>query len=100
MGKAQDAYSALSVEQSSDYDTVKCHILKAYELVTETYGQRFRTETETFVEFAREKESAFDCWCTSREVNGDFGHLRQLIVMEEFKTAFLLILGPTWMSRE
>jgi len=89
LGKARDAYSALSVEQSSDYDTVKRHILKAYELVPEAYRQRFRTiqkvDTETFVEFAREKENAFDRWCTSKEVNGDFGRLRQLIMMEEFK---------------
>jgi len=90
VGKARDVYTALSVDQSADYDTVKRHILKAYELVPEAYRQKFRTiqkvDTETFVEFAREKETAFDRWCTSKEVNRDFDRLRQLILMEEFKS--------------
>ena len=90
LGKAHEAYSALSVDQSSDYDTVKRSILKAYELVPEAYRQRFRatekTNAQTFVEFARAKETLFDHWCTSKEVNGDFGRLRQLMLMEEFKS--------------
>ena len=36
-GKAREVYSALSVEQSSQYDAVKSAILKAYELVPEAY---------------------------------------------------------------
>jgi len=35
-------YSALSVEQSSDYSLVKKEILRAYKLVPEAYRQRFR----------------------------------------------------------
>ena len=89
LGKAREAYSALSIEQSSDYDTVKRSILKAYELVPEAYRQRFRatqkTDTQTFVEFARAKETLFDRWCTSKGVDGDFNQLRQLLMMEEFK---------------
>ena len=38
--KAHDTYLALLVEQSADYDTVKHHILKAYELMPEAYCQR------------------------------------------------------------
>ena len=34
VGKARAVYSALSVEESSQYDTVKMSILKAYELVS------------------------------------------------------------------
>lgn len=33
VGKAREAYSSLSVEQSSDYEIVKHEILRAYELV-------------------------------------------------------------------
>ena len=40
MGKAAEVYSALSSEQSSDYDIVKKEILKAYELVPEAYRQK------------------------------------------------------------
>ena len=39
-GKAAEVYLALSTEQSSDYDIVKREILKAYELVPETYRQK------------------------------------------------------------
>ena len=39
-GKAAEVYLALSTEQSSDYDFVKREILKAYELVPETYRQK------------------------------------------------------------
>ena len=88
-GKAQEVYSALSVEQSRVYETVKGIILKAYELVPEAYRQRFRNckkqESQTYVEFGREKEVLFDRWCSSREVNEDYGRLRQLLLVEEFK---------------
>ncbi len=33
VGKAQEVSSALSVEESLDYDTVKAAVLRAYELV-------------------------------------------------------------------
>lgn len=35
--QVQEAYSALSIEQSADYEAVKMAILRAYELVPETY---------------------------------------------------------------
>ena len=88
-GKAREIYSALSVEQSSRYDTVKSAIMKAYELVPEAYRQQFRGSqrqiSQTFTEFAREKEAQFDRWCTAKEVAQDFEKLRQLILLEEFK---------------
>ena len=37
VGKAREVYSALSVDESSQYETVKNTILKAYELVPEAY---------------------------------------------------------------
>jgi len=42
VGKAQEKYSALSVEKSAQYDEVKKAILKAYKLVPEAYQQKFR----------------------------------------------------------
>ncbi len=63
VGKAQEVCSALSTEDSLDYDTVKAAVLRAYELVPEAYRQRFRScsksAKQTFVEFAREKKNAF-----------------------------------------
>lgn len=69
VGKAQEAYSALSIEESSDNETVKNAILRAYELIPEAYRQRFRSlhkpDKQTYVEFAREKETLFARWCKS-----------------------------------
>ena len=42
IGKAREIYTQLSVEPSSNYDTVKELILKAYQLVPEAYRQKFR----------------------------------------------------------
>ncbi len=54
-----EVFSALSVEDSLNYETVKLAILRAYELVPEAYRQKFRghkkNSCQTFVEFAREK---------------------------------------------
>lgn len=41
-GKAREIYIQLSVQQASDYDSVKQLILKGYELVPQAYRQRFR----------------------------------------------------------
>ena len=88
-GKAREIYSALSVEKSAQYKEVRQAILKAYELVPEAYRQKFRNcvkqESQTYVEFAREKEALFDCWCAAKQVENDFNKLRQLILIEEFK---------------
>ena len=42
VGKAREIYAALSLDQSSSYETVKSSILNAYELVPEAYRQKFR----------------------------------------------------------
>uniref|UniRef100_A0A8C6PMF9 SCAN box domain-containing protein n=1 Tax=Nothobranchius furzeri TaxID=105023 RepID=A0A8C6PMF9_NOTFU len=87
-GKAQEVCAALSMEDSLVYDKVKNAILRAYELVPEAYRQRFRTQrrtaTQTFVEFAREKEMLFDRWCQASKAT-DFNSLRELMLLEEFK---------------
>ncbi|XP_073768826.1 uncharacterized protein [Danio rerio] len=87
-GKAQEVCSALSLEDSLNYDVVKVAILRAYELVPEAYRQRFRmhkkNSNQTYVEFAREKGILFDKWCTANKVS-DFQALRELILLEEFK---------------
>ena len=73
VGKAQEIYGSLSVQQSSNYEHVKEAILKAYELVPEAYRQKFRNylkyDSKTHVEFAREKENLFNRWCHSKEIH-------------------------------
>ncbi|XP_068232057.1 uncharacterized protein [Palaemon carinicauda] len=86
-GKSQRVYNTLNEGLSSDYDSVKAIILKAYDLVPEAYRQKFRNFKKnpdmTFVEFARKKEQFMDDWLKSKEV--DTGKLRELILTEEFK---------------
>ena len=89
VGKAAEVYSALSSEQSCDYDIVKKEMLKLHELVPEAYRQKFRAykkyESQTYVKFAREKEDLFDKWLSSKKVEKYFDKLRQLLLLEEFK---------------
>ena len=88
VGKAREAYSALSIEESCQYEVVKASVLKVFELLSEAYRQKFRSttkqESQTYVEFAREKETLFNRWCTSKEIN-NLEQLRQLLLVEEFK---------------
>ncbi|XP_059838017.1 uncharacterized protein LOC132400734 [Hypanus sabinus] len=88
-GKAQQDYIALTAMQALDYDTVKIHILKAYELVPEAYRERFRSlkksVEKTYVEFAYDIAVCFERWVSSKNVNGNYDTLRELVLMEEFK---------------
>ncbi len=90
IGKAREIYSAMPFDKCRDYDEVKQAVLKAYELVPEAYRQKFRSARkqgdQTHVEFARVKEQMFDRWLGSKEVKQDFGELRQLMLVEEFKS--------------
>lgn len=67
-------------------------MLRAYELVPEAYRQKFRcfkkADSQTYVDFGREKEALFDRWCRSKDVK-DFDVLRDPILLEEFKTGLL-----------
>lgn len=87
-GKAQEVCAALPLEESSNYETVKNAILRAYELVPEHYRQRFRTTkkaaSQTHVEFVREKALLFDRWVKACKVQ-DYVSLRELVLIEEFK---------------
>lgn len=54
----------------------------------EAYRQKFpwlrKQGYQTYVKFAREKETLFDRWCTSNNVGG-FEQLKQLVLLEDFK---------------
>lgn len=86
VGKAREIYSTLSNEESCQYDMVKAAVLW---IGPEAYRQKFRDsakrENQTFVEFARSKETLFDWWCASKDICGNYEKLWQLILIEEFK---------------
>lgn len=83
VGKAQEVISALSLEDSLDYDVVKSTVLRVYELVPEAYRQRFRshakTSRQTYVEFGREKRALFEKWCLSSKTD-TFEQLCELVL--------------------
>lgn len=84
-GKAQEAYVVLDIAQMADHGTVREAVLKGYELVPEAYRQQFRTERiqpgQTYLDFARQQEAAFDKWLRASTVY-DFKGLRELIDLE------------------
>lgn len=88
VGKAQEAWSVLSVEDGLDYEKVKSAILRAYELVPEAYRQRFRSlrksPSQSYVDFARKKGILFDRWCAACKAS-DLVSVRELMLLEEFK---------------
>ncbi|KAI7790505.1 hypothetical protein IRJ41_012050 [Triplophysa rosa] len=87
-GRAQEVYSALTLEKNCNYETIKNAILQAYELAPEAYRQRFlnfmKPDRCSYLEFSREKENMFDRWCISVKVTTK-EQLRELILLEEFK---------------
>ena len=88
IGRAQEAFVALSFEERRCYEKVKEAVLKCYELVPEAYRQRFRNvrkfERQTHLELARELTSVFNRWLTAEGVV-EFGGLCNLVLLEQFK---------------
>lgn len=64
---------------------VETAVLRAYELVPEAYTQKVhndkKTSTQSFVEFAREKGTLFDKWCTASKPT-DYESLQELVFLE------------------
>lgn len=87
-GKAQEACSSLSVQDSLSYEKVKNAILRVYELVPEGYRQRFRALRkgvgQTYINFAIDQGILFDRWCAACKAD-DFSSVRELMLLEAFK---------------
>ena len=91
VGKGLEVYNQIGREESADYEYVKEAILRAYEQVPEAYRQKFRSYTkassQTYAEFAHAKQRLFDQWCHAMKVGENFGKLRQVILLEDFKNS-------------
>lgn len=88
-GKAQKIWSALPLEDSTNYEIVKAAILRAYEHVPESYRQKFREHTskgtsQTWVEFADEKRQLFEKWRLASKAT-DIDAVCELFLLEDFK---------------
>ncbi|KAI5613849.1 hypothetical protein C0J50_11266 [Silurus asotus] len=73
----------------AEFGTVKATVLRAYERVPEAYRQNFRntvkSASQTYVEFACEKTTLLDKWCSASGVR-NFNQLKELVLLEEFKS--------------
>ncbi len=88
-GKAQKAYSSLSVHDSQKYLKVKDAVLKAFELVPEAYRQKFRNlrkpAEQTCCEFGRDLKIQLDRWCAASGTN-NLEDFHELFLLEQFKS--------------
>lgn len=86
-GKALEAYSRLSDEESDNYDAIKTAILKRYELTSEAYRDKFRKcrqfSDESFKDFVVRAERFFHHWCDREDIGSDFELLFDLILREQ-----------------
>ena len=88
IGRAQSVFAALSTEDCAVYDKVKAAILRAFQLVPEAYRRRFRElrkeASQSYTEYARQKETRFDRWTDTEDAARDVEKLRQLMLVEDF----------------
>ncbi|XP_062585038.1 uncharacterized protein LOC134246689 [Saccostrea cucullata] len=86
-GKALEAYSRLSDEDSDNYDAIKTAILKRYELTSEAYRDKFRqcrqSNDESFKDFVVRTERFFNHWCEREEIGSNFHKLFDLMLREQ-----------------
>ncbi len=86
-GKAQLAYAALTLDDSSNYELVKQAILKRYDITEEAYRRRFRAimkkTDESYQEFRSSLEDLGQKWVTSAGCN-TVEALREVLVREQF----------------
>ena len=86
-GKALEAYSRLSDDDSRQYDKIKLAILARYELTSEAYRAKFRHSSqlpqESFREFSVRLEGFLKHWCEREKIAGSFEKLYDLLVREQ-----------------
>jgi hypothetical protein len=86
-GKALEAFSRLSEEDSVEYEKVKTGILVRYELTSEAYREKFRhafqLRDESFREYTVRVEGFFRHWCEREDIGVNFEKLFDFIMTEK-----------------
>ena len=86
-GKGRSAFLSLSLTDSKTYDLVKETVLKAYELTSEFYLNKFRMykklENESYVEYAHIVTKLHEKWYTASNVDS-LEEYKELIILEQF----------------
>lgn len=91
-GKARSAYVYMDVDDSLDYDKVKCAILKKYDINPETYRQAFRSlnvePEETPKELYVRLKELYGKWVQPK--NKTVNEIGEIIILEQY----LRMLSP------
>jgi hypothetical protein len=86
-GKALEAFSRLSEEDSVEYEKVKTAILLRYELTSEAYREKFRNafqlRDESFREYTVRVEGFFRHCCEREDIGVNFEKLFDLMMREK-----------------
>ncbi|CAG2240481.1 unnamed protein product [Mytilus edulis] len=86
-GKALEAFSRLSEEDSKNYDKIKSAILCRYELTAEAYREKFRSERqssdESFKEFSVRLVGFLRHWLERELIGTDFDRFVDLVTREQ-----------------
>ena len=87
-GKALEAYSRLSFEDSSNYSIVKRAILQRYDINAEYYRKRFRNCSkqvgESYAEHVYRMTSACKDWLVAREAWDNLEKCREEMLLEQY----------------
>ena len=85
VGKAQEAYAALSLEEAKNYNMVKEAILRRYDITDESYRQRFRLvkkkSEESYRELATRLADLAEKWLKTYQTRAE---LLDQVVLEQF----------------
>ena len=86
-GKALEAYSRMSVVESTNYESIKKAILDRYGLNSWEYREKFRNCRqaigESFKEYSVRLTSYFDHWTEAESVDEDYAKLYDLLLREQ-----------------
>lgn len=80
--------TALSIEDSADYNLVKSAILKNYERVPKAYHQKFRNYRKIDAQMCQvftRKNTYFDRWNAMRNIKTNYKNFKQIVLIKEFK---------------
>ena len=87
-GKGLDVYTAMPVEQASDYDALKKAVLKRYQLTEEGYRNKFRDcrqlQGETVFQFVARLKRYATRWTEMAETESTFDALMDLMLRDQF----------------
>ena len=87
-GKAFEVYANLSLDEATDYETLKKAILLKYEVNAETYRAKFRNRErktgETIREMVHDLNQSFQNWVKYSDINKDDAQgISQLMIIDQ-----------------